>query len=254
MSKLLEEKTSLVTGAGSGIGRASALALAREGAAVCAVDRHIEAAQETAEEIRRLGGRAHAVRADVAVEQEVKAMISEAMDEFGRVDCYFNNAGIGTVESNSRGKSLAQLELADWQRMIDVNLTGVFLCMKYEILAMGEKGGSIVNNASIGGLQGLKNAAAYTAAKHGVIGLTKSAAIEYGESGIRVNAVCPGHILTPLIMKSSNLNPDLARMNPMNRLGTMEEIAELVVWLSSSRASFSNGAVFVADGGRLAAA
>lgn len=254
MKKLLEEKTSLVTGGGSGIGRATSLAFAREGASVCVVDRNMDAAQETVEEIRRGSGRAHAVRADVSVEQEVKAMLAEAVDEFGRVDCYFNNAGIGTVESNSRGKSLAQLDLADWQRMMDVNLTGVFLCMKYEILAMGEQGGSIVNNASIGGLQALRNAAAYTATKHGVIGLTKSAAIEYGDVGIRVNAICPGHILTPLIMKSSNLNPDLHRLNPMNRLGTMEEIAELVVWLSSQRASFSNGAVFVADGGRLAAA
>ncbi|WP_028602438.1 SDR family NAD(P)-dependent oxidoreductase [Ottowia thiooxydans] len=254
MKKLLEEKTALVTGGGSGIGRATSLAFAREGASVCVVDRNIEAAQETVDEIRRQNGRALAVRADVAVEKDVKAMISEAADEFGHVDCYFNNAGIGTVESNSRGKSLAQLDLADWQRMLDVNLTGVFLCMKYELLAMGERGGSIVNNASIGGLQALRNAAAYTATKHGVIGLTKSAAIEYGDVNVRVNAVCPGHILTPLIMKSSNLNPDLPRMNPMNRLGTMEEIAELVVWLSSSRASFSNGAVFVADGGRLAAA
>jgi NAD(P)-dependent dehydrogenase (short-subunit alcohol dehydrogenase family) len=247
---LLQGKTAFVTGGASGIGKAACLAFAREGAAVCVVDRDSHGADAVAEHIRAAGGRASSHRADVSSEAEIRHALDVAEGALGPVHCYFNNAGIGTVETNSRRKRLADIALEDWTRMLSVNLTGVFLCLKHQLPRL-KSGGSIVNTASIAGLTALQGAAAYVASKHGVIGLTRSAAIEYGSEGVRVNAVCPGHIETPLlgVVQASD---ELAQRNPMKRYGTAEEIADLVVWLSSDQATFVNGATFTADGGRLA--
>ena len=250
-----EGKSVLVTGGGSGIGRAACLLLAREGARVAVVDRNAEAAESSVAEMRMLNCEAVAIAADVASEPEVAAAVEQTLAAFGRLDGAFNNAGIGTAAVGSTGKSLAQLDLEAWQRTIAVNLTGVFLCMKHEIAAMqrGQGGGAIVNMSSIGGLTALRGSSAYVASKHGVIGLTKTAAVEYGAAGIRVNAVCPGHIDTPMVSSAATLRgaPTEAR-NLFGRLGKPEEIAELVVWLLSERASFVTGAAYLDDGGRLA--
>ncbi len=253
MQELLSGKTALVTGGASGIGKAACLAFAREGAAVCVVDRNAALAAETVAHIVRTGGRATAITADVANEDSVRAMVAQAIEAYGRLDCCFNNAGIGTTETHSRGKRLDELELADWQRMQDVNLTGVFLCMKYELRHLVAQGGAIVNTASIAGLTALPKATAYVAAKHGVVGLTKSAAIDYAADGVRINAICPGHVTTPLLGPDSGKGrPELGQRIPLGRLGTAEEIAEMVVWLCSDRAAFTTGAALLADGGRLA--
>lgn len=249
---LLAGRKALVTGGGSGIGRAACLAFAREGAAVCVVDRNGEAAEQVAGQIRGAGGVALVERADVSSQDDVLRMLAAAEAGLGGLDCCFNNAGIGTTETNSRGKLLADITLDDWNRMLAVNLTGVFLCLKHQLPRM-RRGGSIVNMASIGGLAALHGSAAYVASKHAVIGLTKSAAVEYGHLGIRINAVCPGHIQTPLL-GTVQAGDELSQRNPMKRYGRPEEIADLVAWLSSAQASFVNGAAFTADGGRLAAA
>ena len=252
MHALLSGKNALVTGGASGIGRAACLVFAREGAVVCVADRNRAMAEETVERITRAGGRAIAIDVDVADEDSVRAMIDKAISAVGQIDCCFNNAGIGTTETSSKGKLLADLSLSEWQRMIDVNLTGVFLCLKHELLHMRQHGGSIVNMASIGGLIALPGAAAYSASKHGVIGLSKNAATEYAQYGIRVNALCPGHVTTPLLDATDQQLSELAKRNPMKRLGTADEIAEMAAWLCSDRASFTNGSVMLADGGRLA--
>lgn len=253
MHALLSGKKALVTGGASGIGRAACLVFAREGAMVCVADRDRAMASETVALITQAGGTALAIDVDVANEDSVRSMVDQACSAMGRVDCCFNNAGIGTTETNSKGKLLADLTLSDWQRMIDVNLTGVFLCLKHELQHMKAHGGSIVNTASIGGLIALQGAAAYSASKHGVIGLTRNAATEYAHYGIRVNALCPGHVRTPLLDATEQQLSELARRNPMKRLGTPDEIAEMAAWLCSDRSSFTNGSVLLADGGRLAA-
>jgi NAD(P)-dependent dehydrogenase (short-subunit alcohol dehydrogenase family) len=247
---LLQGRKALITGGASGIGKATCLAFAREGASVCVVDRNGEQAHAVAGEIRAAGGKAMAHRADVSLESDVRRMVEAAESGLGGIDCCFNNAGIGTFETNNHKTRLCDISLEDWNRMLCVNLTGVFLCLKYQIPRLAS-GSSIVNTASIAGLTALHGAAAYVASKHGVIALTKSAAIEYGHQGIRVNAVCPGHVVTPLI---GEVHPqdEVAKRNPMRRYGTPQEIADLVVWLSCSQASFVNGSVFTADGGRLA--
>lgn len=253
MQTLLHGKNALVTGGASGIGRAACLVFAREGAVLCVADRDRAGADETVELVMRAGGKATAIDVDVGNEDSVRTMVEQASAAMGRIDCCFNNAGIGTIETNSKGKLLADLTLAEWQRMMDVNLTGVFLCLKHELLHMKAHGGSIVNTASIGGLIALHGAAAYSASKHGVIGLSRNAAAEYAHYGIRVNALCPGHVTTPMLGATEQRLSDLAKRNPMKRLGTADEIAEMAAWLCSDRASFTNGAVMLADGGRLAA-
>lgn len=255
MTGILAGKTALVTGAASGIGRATALAMAREGARVAAADRTEDRAAETVALINAAGGQAIAIGGDVANEDNVAAMVARTVATFGRIDCAFNNAGIGGGVVGPRNQRLHELSRASFDGMLAINLTGVFLCMKHEIAQMlAQGGGSIVNTASIAGLIGLPTSAHYVAAKHGVVGLTKTAAIEYARDNIRVNCVNPGYIATPMTDEIVRTRYDaLMTKVPMNRMGQAEEIAEAVVWMCSDRASFMTGASHVIDGGYYAA-
>jgi NAD(P)-dependent dehydrogenase (short-subunit alcohol dehydrogenase family) len=250
----LDGKVALVTGGASGIGRATALALAREGAKLIIADMNDDGGQQTVHMITEQGGDATFVRVDVTQAREVEAMISTTVETYGRLDCAHNNAGIG-----SRPRVLLhELPEESWDRVLSINLKGVWLCMKYEIIQMRKQGGgAIVNTASIMGLVGSwSRSGAYNASKHGVVGLTKTAALEYATSGIRVNAVCPGYIRTPLIEEALTSNPEMeaeiVARHPIGRMGHPEEIAEAVVWLCSDAASFVTGHTMTVDGGYVA--
>lgn len=253
MAELMQNKVALVTGASSGIGRATALAFAREGAKVVVADLNVVGGQETVQLVKAAGGEAVFVETDVAQAASVEAMVQTALDTYGRLDCAHNNAGVEGVLSRT-----AEQTEQDWEPVIRINLKGVWLCMKYEIPHMVQQGsGAIVNTASGAGLIGVKRMAAYVASKHGVIGLTKTAALEYAKSGIRVNAVCPGVIQTAMVKRVSGRRPDvLEKMiaaEPIGRSGQPEEIAESVVWLCSDAASFVTGHAMAVDGGAVAA-
>ena len=254
MAGLLDGKAALITGGGGGIGRATALAFAREGARVAVADYAAETAAETTAMVNASGGQAITLTGDVSRSRDVKTMLDDTIAAFGRLDCAFNNAGIAGWHVETVGKKTAEWSDEAFDRLIAVNLRGVWLCMKHEILQMQRQGGgAIVNTASIAGLIGLQTSCAYVAAKHGVVGLTKTAASEYAEAGIRVNAVCPGFIRTPM---TSTMTPQrseaiLAQI-PVNRMGGPEEIAEMVVWLCSDRASYVTGAAYNVDGGWMA--
>ncbi|MBO8140836.1 MAG: SDR family oxidoreductase [Firmicutes bacterium] len=245
-------KVALVTGAATGIGRATALAFARAGAKVLVADVNEAAGQETVRLIRDTGGTAEFALADVSRTEDVAAMVRQAVEQFGGLDFAFNNAGIEGVLAPT-----GDYPEDVWNKVIAINLTGVWRCMRHEIPAMlGRGGGVIVNTASILGLVGFANAPAYTAAKHGVVGLTKAAAQEYATKGIRVNAVCPGFIETPMVMergvqagKDRAAYDQIASLHPMNRLGKPEEIAQAVLWLCSDAASFVTGHTLTVDGG-----
>ena len=249
----MDGKIALVTGAASGIGRASALALAREGAAVCVSDINIEDGGATAQRILDDGGRAIFVRCDVTDAADVRNMVQAAIDAFGRLDAAVNNAGIA-------GYFHQRLHEADdemFARVIDVNLRGVWHCMKAELAPMLNQGsGAIVNIASVAGLIGAPKAAAYSASKHAVMGITKSAAVDYAKSGIRVNAICPAYTDTNMVQSAIAGNPlmadIMARAIPMGRLGQAREIADAVVWLCSEASSFVTGHGLVLDGGLVA--
>ncbi len=250
MARMLEGKCTLITGAGAGIGRGAALTFARHGAKVAVVDIAPETAEETVRLIKAEGGDAIAVKCNVALAGEVKAMVDKVAAAFGRLDCAFNNAGVETSL-----ELLANDTEESFDRLIGVNLKGVFLCMKYEIKQMLAQGGNaaIVNTASTAGLVGTFRHAIYTATKHGVIGFTKTGAIEYAKKGIRINAVCPGGTETPMLQR---LIPQLKERSsimggrtPMGRTGSPEEIGEAAAWLCSDYASFVTGHALVADGG-----
>jgi NAD(P)-dependent dehydrogenase (short-subunit alcohol dehydrogenase family) len=249
MPGLLQGKTALVTGAGSGIGRAAALAFAREGAKILVADVVEDGGNETVKQVKDAGGEAIFARCDVSRASEAEALVATAVKHFGRLDCAFNNAGI----SGKIARTADETE-DGFDRIIAVNLRGVWLCMKYEILQMAkqEKGGAIVNTASAAGLVGSQGMAAYTASKHGVVGLTKAAALEYARNNIRINAVCPGVIDTPMVggMVSSHprLKEILVSTEPMARMGQPREIAEAVTWLLSDYASFVTGCAMPVDG------
>jgi NAD(P)-dependent dehydrogenase (short-subunit alcohol dehydrogenase family) len=254
MAGSLDGKTALVTGGGSGIGRAASLAYAKEGARVVVADVNVEGGEETVQLIKEAGGEAILVYADVSKPQDTEAMVAQAVEAFGSLDCAFNNAGI----SGGRDRLLTADYLEDdWDRVISINLKGVWLCMKAEIPQMLKQGGgAIVNTASIAGLTGLQGTVAYVAAKHGVTGLTKATALEYAHAGIRVNAVCPGYIHTPLVQgvfdNNEGFEERVASRHPLGRLGEPSEIAQAVVWLSSDAASFVTGHNMPVDGGYMA--
>ena len=254
MAGSLDGKTALVTGGGSGIGRAASLAYAKNGARVVVADVNVEGGEETVLMIKEAGGEAILVHADVSKPEDTQAMVDQAVAAFGSLDCAFNNAGI----SGGRDRLLTADYLEeDWDRVISINLKGVWLCMKAEIPQMLKQGGgAIVNTASIAGLVGLTGTIAYVAAKHGVTGLTKAAALEYAKSGIRVNAVCPGYIQTPMVQgifaENEGYEERAASRHPVGRLGEPEEIAQAVVWLSSDAASFVTGHNMPVDGGYMA--
>ena len=240
----------MVTGGASGIGRATALAFAREGAKVAIADVNVAGSHETLHLIRDSGGEAVFVRTDVTRAVEVEALMDEVVRTYGRLDCAFNNAG--TVGKPS---STAQCTEEDWDWVIGVNLKGVFLCLKYEIAHMLQQGhGAIVNAASVAGLVGVKNNVAYVASKHGVVGLTKASALECAQAGIRINAVCPGFIRTPILNLDGAPEGEsrYVSIEPMGRLGRPEEVAEAVVWLCSDAASFVTGHTMSVDGGMAA--
>src|SRR5665811_1564120 len=249
MAESLEGKVALVTGGGSGIGRASALAFAREGAKVVVADVQVKGGEETVRMIKDTGREAIFVNADVSKASDVENLISTAVRTYNRLDCAHNNAGIEGVTA-----STIDCTEENWDRVIDINLKGVWLCMKYEIPQMlKQKGGAIVNTSSVAGFVGFRDMPAYCASKGGIIQLTRTAALEYAAKGIRVNAVCPGVIRTPMVERSTGgkqeVEAQLIGIEPIGRLGTPEEVAEAVVWLCSDAASFVMGHPMVVDGG-----
>jgi NAD(P)-dependent dehydrogenase (short-subunit alcohol dehydrogenase family) len=243
-------KVAFVTGAANGIGRAAALAFAREGASVIVADVSEQGNQTTTRLIQEAGGRALAVQCDVTRTEEIKAALDKGVQAFGRLDFAFNNAGV-----EQPVQPAADLTEEDWDRIIDVDLRGVFLCMKHEIpLMLKQGGGAIVNTSSGAGVKGIAGQAAYCAAKYGIVGLTKAAALDYAKSNIRINAVCPGIIETPMMGRFSGGTSEgrakVIAQEPIGRMGKPEEIAAAVVWLCSDPAAFVVGHAMVIDGGQ----
>jgi NAD(P)-dependent dehydrogenase (short-subunit alcohol dehydrogenase family) len=247
MEKMFKDKVALVTGASFGIGRAAALAFAKRGANVVLVDWMED--YETFNAIKDLGGEVVFYECDISKSSEVEAIHTKAIEHFGRLDYAYNNAGIEGATAK-----IQDYAEENWDKVIDVNLKGVFLCMKYQIPHMLKNGkGAIVNCASIAGIIGFEGLPAYVASKHGIIGLTKTAALENAKTGIRVNVVCPGVIKTPMVSRSTGDKKEIIeqyeKLEPMGRLGNPEEIAEAVIWLCSDNASFITGHSMMVDGG-----
>ncbi|MEZ5710314.1 MAG: SDR family oxidoreductase [Blastomonas sp.] len=249
MKYAFNDKVAIVTGASGGIGRASALAFAASGASVVVSDLQDDKGQETVALIKEQGGKAVFQHCDVADEGQVKALVEAALNEFGRLDFAHNNAGVNRPDSN-------QWDSKDWALSINVNLTSVMYCMREEIAAMLQSGGgAIVNTSSVNGLIGNPSQPGYTASKHGVVGLTRSAALRYAKEGVRVNAVCPGVVDTPMVeavAKVPQYREAIEKMTPMGRMATPEEIASGVLWLCSDQSSFVTGHPLVIDGGATA--
>src|SRR3954454_12719582 len=245
-SKRFEGKTAFITGAASGIGRATATAFAAEGARVVITDRGEAALQETAEQVRAVGGDVLTVTCDVSKPEEVAAAVAQAVKTFGHIDCAFNNAGV-----ENKAAPLHEIEVEEWDRVLDINLRGTFLCMKHEIAQMVRQGGGVVVNTSSGaGIRGVAGGASYAASKHAIIGMTRSAALDYAKQNIRVNAILPGNIETPMMDRFTG--GDLHKaidLEPVGRLGKPEEIAEAVLWMCSDLGRFVTGSSVVVDGG-----
>ena len=239
-------KVAFVTGAASGIGRAAAVAFAAEGARVAILDRTADALHETAQAIRDAGGEVLALACDVSMPDQVEAAVARTVDVFGRLDIAFNNAGVENTAT-----PVAEIALDEWDRILGINLRGTFVCMKHEIAQMLRQGGGVVVNTSSGaGVRGVAGGSAYAASKHAIIGLTKSAALDYAAANIRVNAVLPGNIATPMMDRFTGGDTQKAiDLEPVGRLGTPEEIAEAVLWMSSDLGAFVTGASIAIDGG-----
>jgi NAD(P)-dependent dehydrogenase (short-subunit alcohol dehydrogenase family) len=254
MAGMLDGKVALVTGGGGGIGRATALAMVREGAKLAVADFNAAGARDTVAQINAVGGQAVTLAGDVTRPKDVQAMVQDTLSAYGRLDCAFNNAGIAGYQVNASGQKTAEWSEESFDRMIAVNLKGVWLCMRDEIRHMqAHGGGAIVNTGSIAGLVGLPTSSAYVAAKHGVLGLTKTAAIEYADARIRINAVCPGYIETQMTEDAMRRRGEaIMALTPLRRMGQPGEIAEMVVWLCSDRASYVTGACYNVDGGYMA--
>ncbi|MGV0908672.1 SDR family NAD(P)-dependent oxidoreductase [Martelella sp. FOR1707] len=249
---LLAGKVILITGAASGIGRAAAILAAREGARVFIADLDLAGARAAQVEIEAEGGAAEALRVDLSDASTISAMIAHVMAAAGRLDGAVNAAGIGVGAVGSAGQKIGEIAPEAWSRMLDINLTGVWRSMQEELRVM-KAGGAIVNMASVAGLMAFPNAGAYVAAKHGVIGLTRAAAVDYGPSGIRINALCPGYTDTPLIAHvPPAARAALSARIPLRRLAEPEEIAIQALWMLSDRASYLNGAALAVDGGHTA--
>ncbi len=252
MAELFSGKVALVTGGGSGIGRATALAFARAGAKVAVVDIAREGGNQTVRMIKDAGGDAIFIPADVSKAEDVRAMVEKTVQAYGRLDCAHNNAGI-----DGDFATIVNCTEENWDRVLGINLKGVWLGMKYEIPQMlKQRSGAIVNTASVAAIVAYRTMGAYVASKHGVIGLTKTAALEYAKSGIRINAVCPGVIRTPMIDAFIGDDPEreanMVGMEPIGRMGTPDEVAHAVLWLCSDAASFVTGHALVVDGGIVA--
>lgn len=251
MPNAFDGKVALVTGGSSGIGRSTALAFAQSGATVVVADIDEDKGRAVADQIIGDGGTAMFVRVDVTRQEDVDHLVDETVRAYGRLDCAFNNAGIEGVSA-----PLAEGTEENWMRVLDINLTGIWRCMKAEIPHMLANGGAIVNCSSIAGLVGFAQSAPYAASKHGVIGLTRSAALDYATQGIRINAVCPGVIATPMVERltqgSADAEQGMVSMEPIGRMGEPEEIAGAVLWLCSDAASFVIGHPLVVDGGTVA--
>ncbi len=253
MAGILEGKVALITGAGSGIGRATSKIFAREGAKLVLADVVEDGGKQTLAMVADTGHDAIFIKTDVSNPADVDAAIAKAVETYGRIDCAFNNAGI-----EGRNGLTHECDIDNWNRVLAINLTGVWLCMKAEIAQMLKQGGggAIVNTSSGAGLAGVRGMPAYVAAKHGVAGLTRAAAIEYGKHNIRVNAVCPGPIRTPMMDRLLGKRPDaearFARGGPLKRLGEPSEIGETVAWLCSDQASYVTGLPMPVDGGFMA--
>lgn len=246
--KSIKNKVAIITGAGSGIGKAAAELFAREGAKVVISDISEENGNKAVEEIKKNGGEAHFIKADSTKAEDNESLVKQTIGKYGGLDIAVNNAGIGGPLS-----ATGEYPIDGWKKVIDINLTGVFYGLRYQIPAMAEKGGSIVNVASILGQAGTRFSPAYVAAKHGVVGLTKAAALEYADKNIRINSIGPGYIKTPLLDSLDEATMKaLVGLHPMGRLGESEEIAELILWLASPRSSFVTGSYYAADGGYLA--
>ncbi len=249
MENIFESKTAIVTGGSFGIGRATAIAFAKRGAKVIVADWMEDKQNETIKLIETAGGSAKFVHCDVSCMTEVRNMVETTIDTYGRLDYAFNNAGIEGVTANTH-----ECTEENWDKTVGINLKGIWLCMKNEILQMlKNQKGVIINCASVAGLSGFAGLPAYTASKHGIIGLTRTAALEYAKQGIRVNAVCPGVIHTPMVDRITGNDKEVEKqyisMEPVGRMGQPEEVAEAVVWLCSDAASFVTGIAMPVDGG-----
>ncbi len=247
--KTLQNKVAIITGSGSGIGKAAAMLFAQEGASVVVSDINEKNGNDVAEAIKSKEGKAIFIRADSSKPEDNKNLVEQTLKTFGSLDIAVNNAGIGGPLGPT-----GEYPIDGWQKVIDINLSGVFYGLRYQIPAMLAKGGSIINVASILGMAGTRFSPAYVAAKHGVVGLTKTAALEYADKKIRINSIGPGYIKTPLITNALDeaTLKSLVGLHPIGRLGESEEVAELILWLASEKSSFVTGSYYPIDGGYLA--